>query len=227
MGASVSLPEYRAEVAEAMAAIAAGNPDGFEALFRLATSPVRRLIGTELAAVGIEIPFHQLDELTRSAVVDVAGLAGSWRPDGGALPWNWARQRVIAGAFNALGGLCDSLTPDEDAERREEVAPPIETVDDGDLAEALTRLAGCVPEAEMLQSGLCQVASERDRMIWLEYVAEQAVGNPAPAGPVARAYGLTESNVRKIVQRVRKALRELAVGDPSYQALGRFSAVAA
>lgn len=230
---TVSLPEFRAAVAAAMASIKAGDPEGFTELFGLATDPVRRLIANELSAAGVVVQHDQLDELTRTAVVDIAGLAGSWRPDGGALPWTWARQRIIAGAFNSLGDFHSSLDElDTDVDGRLHEASGSSTVatpptDESDLVEALTRLAGCVPEAELLQSGLLKVARERDISIWLNYVTEQAIGNPAPAGAVARAYDLSEANVRKIVQRVRDALRRLALADPSFGAVGHFPAVAA
>jgi hypothetical protein len=223
----VPLPELRDSVALAMAAIVQGEPEGFVALFRLATPPVRKLIAFELGAVGFRLSPDQLDDLTRSAVVDIAGLAGTWRPDGGALPWNWARQRILAQAFTAVTGCHNSLNSDPDGDLPEAETQFASASDEADLAEALDRLAGCVPEAELLLSGLNQVANERDRCIWLEYVAEQATGNPSPAGAVARIHGLAEPNVRKIVQRVRKGLRDLGQGDPSFEMLGQFPAVAA
>jgi len=223
----VPLPELRASVALAMAAIVQGEPEGFVSLFRLATPPVRKLIASELSAVGFRLSRDQLDDLTRSAIVDIAGLAGTWRPDGGALPWNWARQRILAQAFTAVTGCHKSLDSESDGDLPEPETQFASASDEADLAEALDRLAGCVPEAQLLLSGLSQVASERDRRIWLEYVAEQAMGNPAPAGAVARMHGLTEPNVRKIVQRVRKGLSDLGQRDPSFELLRQFPAVAA
>ena len=221
------LPELRTSIAIAMEGIVQRDPEGFVSLFRLATPPVRKLIASELNAAGFRLSREELDDLTRSAVVDIAGLAGTWRPDGGALPWNWARQRILAQAFTAITGCHKSLDADPDSDVPESETRFASASDEADLAETLDRLAGCVPEAGLLLSGLNQVANERDRQIWLEYVAEQAVGNPAPAGAVARTHGLREPNVRKIVQRVRKGLSDLAQEDPSFEMLGQFPAVAA
>jgi len=223
----VPLPELRTSIAIAMEGIVQRDPEGFVSLFRLATPPVRKLIASELNAAGFRLSREELADLTRSAVVDIAGLAGTWRPDGGALPWNWARQRILAQAFTAITGCHKSLDADPDSDLPESETRFASASDEADLAETLDRLAGCVPEAGLLLSGLNHVANERDRQIWLEYVAEQAVGNPAPAGAVARTHGLREPNVRKIVQRVRDGLSDLAMEDPSFEMLGQFPAVAA
>ena len=52
--------------------------------------------------------------------------------------------------------------------------------------------------------------------MWLDHLVEDANGNRSPAVTVAQTHGLTPDNVRKIVQRVREKLGELAETDEHY-----------
>lgn len=219
-------PDTHAAVTKAMASIQAHDACGVESLFDLAFMPVRRIIQHEIRSSGVHLSNDQLEDLTRDAIVDLAGLAGVWRPDGGALPWTWARKRIVANAFRSLMGCCDELDEEKVAssETGLVLVPPTETAD---LSETLVSLAETHPEANLLLEALLVVASERDRRVYLDYVVEQATGNPAASGAVAMIHGLGQANVRKIVERVRRRLSQLASEEPGYAGLADLHLVAA
>jgi hypothetical protein len=79
----------------------------------------------------------------------------------------------------------------------------------------------------ILNVALTRTTSERDRDVWLEVLAEKEAGNRSPAETVAQTHDLNPANIRKICQRVRQQLKDLAQTEPEYQTLLTLPAVAA
>jgi hypothetical protein len=85
---------------------------------------------------------------------------------------------------------------------------------------ALERIATDHHGARLLLDALERSGiSRRDRELWLEYVCEKAVGNPAPATTVGPVFAMRESTVRQAARRVRQRVRRLASTDERYAPL--------
>lgn len=66
------------------------------------------------------------------------------------------------------------------------------------------------PSAHRLEQRLTARVSDRDADIWLGVQLEKAAGNRAPAVTVGVDHDLEPATVRKVVQRVRERLEEVA-----------------
>ena len=79
----------------------------------------------------------------------------------------------------------------------------------------------------LLVEAIDSVASERDRQVVRQYLLQQAYGDPSPSHTVADDFDLTPENVRQIVSRVRRRLRQLPDDDDRYRLLGEVAWLAA
>ena len=214
-----------ADLETVMASLAAGDVAAYEPFFGMAAGPVRRVLRNELASKGIWVDRDRLDDLVRDGILELIRLAPRWRADGGARPWNWAYRRLVRGAYEGLGLLVDDI----DAHR--EVActsgPCSSVLDDGEVLQAFELITEINRAGRILGRALERVATDRDRIVWLEVLHEQGGGNAAPAVTVAQSHGLTEANVRKICQRVRQRLTRLADSNSEYASLLDLPAVVA
>ena len=159
------VPERRAELAAVMSGVSERRPDAIQRLFTLATPPLRRMVRTTFDNDGIRVPPDLVDDIVRDLVVELIDLAGSWRPDGGATPWHWARSRLLARAYRSLGTFADDIDDHHDlAERSRPATSEAETT-----VELLDRASTRHPLADLLQRGLAARVSERhenDGLIW-------------------------------------------------------------
>jgi hypothetical protein len=213
----------REQVARTMAGVAAGRAEAIAELFDIAAPPVRQMVLSAFRRSSIWVHRDQLDDIVRDLVIDLVELAPSWRADGGAMPWNWARQRLVAGAFARLGNFCDDL--DESA--LVETAAPSVIRTELSVLEVFGRLAREHGTAAVLRQGLEQCVSRRDQTIWLEFMSEKALGNTSPAVTVAQNHGMTPPAVRKVVQRVRARLNVLVERNGDYAELSGIPGLAA
>lgn len=220
-----------------MAQIVAGDSSAIVTFFEMATPPVRGMVLARFQEVGIWVSGDRLDDLVRDLLVELLDLAPVWRPDGGALPWVWARSRLLAVAFAGLGVLADDLDDCHGlaADSGRGVGGPAATASASSEAEAgadgaievLRRAAHGRPQVALLLEALDGITSERDRAVWLDVLDEQAAGNRSPAVTVAQLHEVSPALVRKICQRVRDRLTDLGLSDRRFEALLDLPALAA
>jgi hypothetical protein len=205
------------ELQRIMAGVVVGEGWAIAALFDVATPPVRRLLLGRFQEGGVWLSGDVLEDMVRDGIVELIDLAPSWRPDGGAAPWAWARQRLFAMAFTRLGILADDLDrhrslPDEgsDLHLTVDATPPDAPLD------VLGRLATDRREAALLVEALTGGISRRDQVVWLDVLIENEAGNRSPAVTVAQTHGLSPALVRKICQRVRDRLVHIGHSDDHF-----------
>lgn len=217
--------ERRVELAAVMVGVAEGRQESIGRFYELAVPPVRALVQGTFAAQAIRVPVDTVDDIVQDLVVELIGLAGSWRPDGGAAPWNWARSRLVAKAFRALGTFADDIDDHQELAER----PALHAVTDGEasMLSLLERLAAHDPRLDRLHRGLTIGISERDRGLWLEFKMEEASGNRAPAVTVGQNHDMKPNTVRKVVQRVGERLDRLAATNAEFADLAELPVLAA
>src|SRR5205814_8462673 len=118
---------------------------------------------------------EDLDGITIDACLDLARRAGSWDPDGGAMPWVWGERllrSIVARYVGQYGVILDEAAErkaEREAERRSGGAmDPAFGADDSDDSHAgaiLDRLAARRPEYALLADALAWVATLRTRGI--------------------------------------------------------------
>jgi hypothetical protein len=196
--------ELRAAVVEVMARITLGDRDAVWDLHDLAEPALARILRAEARRIDVRLGDEDVFDLTLDAAIDLAKLAHSWRPDG-ALPWVWARRRIIALVHGHVGTFAREL----DETHLELEAPP-RAQPAVAPREALRSLARRHPSAHRLDQCLSATVTERDADIWLGVQLEKAAGNRSPAVTVATDHGMRPDAVRKVVQRVGQRVVEVA-----------------
>lgn len=176
----------------------------------------------ELRRLGVEdATADEIDGLVIDACFVLFDCGAAWRPDGGALPWNWAARRLAGVAARWVGQHADELDVDRmeqaEADRPGPTRSPAEVETDLDV---LSRLAGTHAGCALVLEALELVASRRDQAIVLELRTQQAAGDPSPAVTVARRHDVSTDVVRQAACRVRARLNRLVVDD------GRFAGLA-
>jgi len=215
----VGEPSGRPErVAVVMAAIAAREPAAVFRLYREFGGELRGAMRRELRRLGVErVSAEDLDGTVMDACFALFDCGAAWDPDGGALPWNWARARLGAVASAWVGQHADELEV-EGMDAWSDVPQTSVTGDEAEL-DVLARLAernsGCALVLEALE----RVASARDRVIVLEVWAQVASGDPSPAVTVGSRHRVTPEVVRQVVRRVRARLARLAATEDRFSAL--------
>ncbi len=205
------------ELQRIMAGVVAGEAPAIGALFDAATVPVRRLLLARFQEAGIWLSADRLEDLIRDCIVELIDLAPSWRSDGGAPPWAWARQRLVALAFARLGILADDLDRHHSlVDDRGDPHQAVNTPAPPAPLEVLDRLAADRHEAALLVEALTGGISRRDQVVWLDVLIEHGAGNRSPAVTVAQTHGLSPALVRKICQRVRERLARIGRSDDRF-----------
>ena len=113
----------RAAVAAVMARLAAGEQGAVWELHDLAEPALARLLRAEARRLDVAIGADDIFDLTLDAAIELAKLARSWHPDG-ALPWVWARRRVVALVHAHIGQLGRPLDDDHLGIAAPAPAPP-------------------------------------------------------------------------------------------------------
>jgi hypothetical protein len=133
----------------------------------------------------------------------IADRASGWRP-GAAPPWVWARFAIRAEIARAIGHRCVEL----DDHRHDDCPPsPVDMADYDELVERDPRFAS-------FDEVLRECTSERDRGIVVEYLQQQAGGDPSPAHTVGAMFGLEPPAVRKAFSRAMQKVRRLLGDEP-------------
>ena len=176
-----------------------------------------RAVRMHLRSLGVErLDREELDGLAIDACEVLYDLAGTWRPEGGALPWVWAGHRLRGIASRYVGQHADPLDADEVAEVPAPAPAPSSEPDELDLLEVLARTNS---ECALLQEALVRVTTPRNRAIFLALRLQEALGDRSPAVTVGQEFGLRPDAVRQIKHRTRQRLQALADDDPRFQPL--------
>jgi hypothetical protein len=192
-----------AAITPIMTRLAAGDVAALEDLVREFGPTLRLLMRNHLADMGWRSPPPEaLEDLVMDAALELHRRAGGWRPDGGAMPWQWAAPRLRSIAARYLGQHSDDL----DDHVAEPCAHEPLPVDNRTVLEVLDDLARLDPRVQSLRERLLTAATDRDAAVWLEVRQEAAAGNARPAVTVDAAYGMQPAAVRKVVQRVNARL---------------------
>jgi hypothetical protein len=162
-----------------------------------------------------------LDGLVFEVCFELATVAGGWSPEGGALPWVWARHRVANVVDRVLGQWSEPL--DDERAPAADVVPAAgagTAVEQGSMLDALGWLVPDLASARLLAEALDHEGiSTRDRELWLEYAFEKHSGNTSPAATVAPAFGMKEVSVRQAARRARQRLVRLAASNERFAPL--------
>jgi hypothetical protein len=218
-----------ARLVELMATMASGR---IAAAFELRDEfggSLRRAVRRALRARNVELPAAEVEELVDDVALVLFEHAAAWRPEGGALPWVWAQHRIANAVDRHLGSFADEL--DEERLTRWEAgrldraggAGPCDEEASFDL---LVSMAERDPRIGALAEALRQVATPRDRELWLEMRVQEVLGDPAPAASVGRGHGVSAAAVRQQRHRVGVRLRDLASQDDRYASLASLPCVA-
>lgn len=213
--------DLRHSVNLTMFAIASGDEHAIWDLHTLAEPALRGIARREASRVGVWLNDDDIFDVTLDAAMEMGRMAKSWNPDG-ALPWVWARKRLLAIVQQHVGtftrGLDDTFLEVEAAPARVPMEEPVA---------ALRRLAERHDGARELQERLEALVSPRDADIWLTFQVERAGGNRSPAVTIAVDHGMRPDAVRKVVQRVGARLGSAAASTDDVQAEMRLRSAAA
>jgi hypothetical protein len=201
---------------EVMARMAGGDRAAVFTLYIEYGDHVAALMRREVRRLGVQhVEPDELDGLVLDGCLALFDSAGSWDPQGGALPWNWAVRRLAAIAQKWVGQHADTL--DRDVVAAEQLRA---LGDEPEGLEVFERLApchdGCALLIEAFDHGRVR---PRDRAILLEVKLQTEAGDPSPSITVARVYGLKPDAVRQIVKRTLDRVRAVAAREPRFAGL--------
>lgn len=183
---------------------------------------IARLIRFQLRGYGRLDLVHDADELSglvQTAAFEILDRAGSWDP-AGAPPWVWAANAIRAAVAREIGHALVDLDEDRLEDRAASPGSGGGRLDLDELAASDTRFG-------LFREAIAFAGSPRDREIAEQYLIQQALGDPSPSHTVATQFGLTSANVRQIVCRVRRRVRQLQSEDDRYRDLGQSGWLAA
>lgn len=209
--------QRRERVAEIMAAITGGDD---AAAITLAMEFRQELAGAVRAAalrLGVGLEADELNGLVLEAALAIGEVAGGWRDDGGALPWNWGRARIRNVVAHHVGVFAERLEPDHLDNRPSRPAVEAwqgDAADDRQPHRVLERLADHHVDVARVRDVAARVG-EVDLDLLLEFRMQQSQGDPSPAVTIARARGLRPETVRKRVSRYCHRARQVIAADPA------------
>jgi DNA-directed RNA polymerase specialized sigma24 family protein len=185
-----------------MARMAERDPSALDELLACYGPTLASVMRSHLTSMGWQHPGpDEAHDLMMEAALELWDHAGSWRPEGGSLPWWWAGARLRAIAAEYIGQHADNI------DGREVEAPSGTSGGWGHNPMAtLRRLGRQHAEVAVLAEVLAEAASERDQAVFLEFCEEAASGNRSPAVTVGVQRGMTPAAVRKVVERVRRRI---------------------
>jgi hypothetical protein len=215
--------EERLRLAEVMAAIAGGDPAAVFALVAEFDGQIRAAARRAGQRMGVELTREDLDELVVEVALALAEVAGSWRPDGGALPWVWAERRVTQAVSRHIGQHHDELDEEHLGRGLLEDGPDGVQAHEVGVREVL---AGADDPSLRALERLSELIGWHKAEIWLEYRCQRAAGDPSPAETLSELYDISPASVRQIVHRAKVAAKRLVAEDPALSVLADSELVA-
>ena len=206
--------EDKAELQRILTGVSQGCEASVRAWFNIAERPVRSIVVRALSTHQIWADRDRLHDIVMDAVEDLGRVSSrSWSPDGGAMPWGWASDRIRSVAFKGVGTIADDL--DNHLPTIERRTDPDTLRHDERSGRAVLNALSHQPTVRLLIDALHQQVSERDQNIWLEVELEKQANNQSPAETVAKNHDTTPGNVRQVCCRVRRSLRQAGQRDSS------------
>jgi DNA-directed RNA polymerase specialized sigma24 family protein len=166
---------------------------------------------------GSHLDDDELDGLTFDACLVLGRLGGSWRPDGGALPWTWARRRLDALVCERVGPVTTPLVREEQLGAARPVVTAV--LDDGDVSTALSALASDDERCALLLEALEVAVSPTDAEVLLRLRVQLDSGDPSPSHTIAGELGVNAPAIRQRASRARRRLADVIRSDPRYAAI--------
>src|SRR5262245_17310954 len=176
------LAQIMHELADDLAGVARLYLEFGQEIRAVVAHDVRRLGGRHLTDDDIE-------GVTFDACMMLASLARTWRPDGGALPWVWARARIVGLVAAHIGPATDELPPESDLPPARLDGPPA-VRDDGAMTPVLALLASGDDRCALLREAMDAAMAPDEVEVFLRYRVQQQSGDPSPSDTVAHELGL-------------------------------------
>jgi DNA-directed RNA polymerase specialized sigma24 family protein len=211
-------PQRRAELDDIMAA-AADDPSAPWDLLNGFGDQIAANLRRLARADGLRLDADEIEGLTADACLEIVAVARTWRPDGGALPWTYARGRLRALLHRHAGPALAALPDVEPADPRNwGAAAP---ADDEPSLAVLGRVAAAAgePAVVALERALAVICSPADAELVLRYLQHKAAGDPSPSHTVGAQLGRRPDAVRQAYHRARTRLRRLALADHRFRPL--------
>jgi len=196
-----------AQLDHVMARLAAGDLAYAVALADRWQRPIGRLVRNVLREMGRRDLADDRDEVAghvMDACFVIADRAAGWRP-GGAAPWYWARAAIRAQIGRTIGHRCVDLSDHEldDPPR----SSPVDAVEYDELVQRNPRFAS-------FDDVLRSCTSERDCRIVIEYLQQQAAGDPSPSHTVGQMFGVAPATARQAFSRAMRRVRKVLGDEP-------------
>jgi hypothetical protein len=214
--------ERRGRLERVMAGIAAGDRAMVVGLAVEFDAELRSSLVAIARAEGLPRPRGRvLDSLVFAAAEAIEPVAGGWRADGGALPWVWARRRLVLVLRDEAGPpvTLRGLAPPPEADVHD--AGVSWTAEEPDAVVVLARAAVTRPEAALVRAALDLALPRADHELFHRYAQQLADGDPSPAVTVGREVARSPAAVRQAAHRGRTRLRRLALADRRFEPLLR------
>lgn len=214
---------------ELMARMAGGDEAAAISLYREfgpAIRPSVQAVARRLHAT--HLTTEDIDGMVLDVCLDLLKRAGSWDPNGGALPWVWAERRVLRIVSDFIGQygspFDDSFPPGHEPEGGGPAPSECDLGED----ETLARLARDVPAVALFAEALAAVTDrDRNRQVLLLYELQRSSGDPSPALTVGHVHNMKPAAVRKCVERTKRALLVLARSEARFAVLTTLPILAA
>lgn len=204
-----------------MAGMAEGDMAMLVAFVNEFGTPLRGLVRRTVFGFGrrdvLDDP-GEVTSLVTTAALEVFERAAAWDPEG-APPWVWAERAIRAAIARQVGHALADVAVDDLCRLCD--GPIQQSFDDllGDARDLVKRLSVADPRARLWWDAVGGLTNDRNRNVYFEVVLQQALGDRSPARTVAPMFDLTPANVRQIVSRVRKRLRERIRDDATLEPL--------
>jgi DNA-directed RNA polymerase specialized sigma24 family protein len=205
---------------EIMGQLADGDETAAFALYERFGDKVGGTVRAVLRTRRLALVRDEVDGLVLEACLAIAAVAKAWSPDGGALPWVYARRR-IENCVDRLAGQYALSLDTVGLDALEDVAPPASAVDgERPLVDAFADLVAVDDRCRLLHDALDRArVTSTDRELTLRYAVEQGSGNRSPATTVAAMFDLRDAAVRQRVHRSKSRLRAVAASEQRFAPL--------
>jgi hypothetical protein len=208
------------DLAVVMRRLAEGDEAAVVTLYERYGGPIAAAVQRVVRQRRGRIDRDDLDGIVFEVCFELASVAGAWSPDGGALPWVWARRRVANVVDRVLGQWAEPLDEARLAAAGAGPDPAAAWVGEGTMLSAFASLVPNLASARLLSEALDEARiSTRDRELLFEYAYEKHSGNTSPAATVAPEFGMREVSVRQAFRRARRRLLGLAACDERFAPL--------
>ena len=215
------------ELAGIMRRMAEGDEAAVVTMIERYRAPLSAAVHRVARQRRVPIDRDDVDGLVIDVCFELAKVAHRWSPEGGALPWVWARHRVANVVDRAIGPWAEPLDDGRLADLDDRVVEVAAPVADGSMLDALDRIVPDLASARLLAEALDRAAiSRRDRELMLEYHYEKQSGNRSPATTVGSVFGLRDVTVRQAARRARGRLLDLAANDEYFAPLAELPLLA-